>query len=1212
MQFGDSQKVELAREAVFMPGSKGHKYEEVNDVEALRRLFSALGDFSNADMLGKMNVSAALERSLRNHQAIMQGEHKLSVQAVFSHFAANDVNGIIDTRPVLPLAEVSDQKKLRGHIEATLASVLRTMPQANKDIWLDSVTGVLNGYDDAGSDGHVHNIARLVAGFMAATAGALQAGGAGRSGASFLPGSDILPTFGAGLANDWSLEALGQAIQPDYDSRVGASIVMAKTMPALNRNQQVGAVIVLSNFWRQNCGFNDNYFNSGRPCTYVEPFSEVGRVSCLITTEAARDGWMPRVAAAGGVPQHHGAHPYVGALMEDPNSWMGAIATYCGLTDSAKHLTAAANLVLQLQGRFPELPLTSASIPLDDTFRDLNLGDEASGRVDEDGNAIRQPVTLESMACRRLVHMWTAEIKYRNSADNADLPIAHAQWPAHPYVGWKFNTAAAATAAGPDTLANNLADEVFPAGHTANNTRRTYHNKGFARNTAAAAEAGAQPDTTRTPWDALRGLTADVPAADALNALEIDQYWYDFFLNERVVDRAGMRRALASMTLAQRFDMLAWLADINVAGTTWAARWTDHADLGVTSFELRNLDLAGGRSAYNDIRRMLHLNPRFIGGTTHLAGVVPLESWCGIKRARQFILGGGNQAMADAESSRLVRLLCTTNHGNLAAALTGHMLVMRGCADVAAAMAGLTEAAQLAVVGNVVTSCAPYNEIADLVNSRWEQHTPTGLQDDYQAYLGTMLARAGIYDVLPALQQEGTCLSFSERIYMAPTSAENMMAEVVQRALHPSYLEVVLPGVFIGGGLPSFKGMSDMFGEDHKSVLSRMKLGKGLTILEMAGYLEVLAALGGLHYDNLVLRTTLTLPDEADPWQCDFAKELLSFAARKSDLVPASVMGAVPNAWLLSFRAVGVRALELQTRPCLVPVRDQNEVAFCGPQYRRTVWSPIYQADRARLPLSRYWATKKVGRECGYTFAIRQILTTAADSLMEGNMRKVKDAGAWQTLQMQTVTVGKVRGNNDAISDVRSVAQELGVGQVWTENAFNAARKAWRDEIVNPSGSFGRRSMQTFSGLQLDTPVPQNTVRSRTLRTAGTMYHLSSIAFECVRELLQARAHVLRFKMQHMVTLLPGQSLELKEQVARGAAENTGTKSIDEEGTMSALSGVEGVADVLGTSTFTAQVRARLPDLLQRSIVVKPQGLADVSDSPAVAEVADAAEQSKN
>nr|AVD68670.1 coat protein [Entoleuca megabirnavirus 1] len=1212
MQFGDMPKIELARETIFTPASKGHKYEEVNDVEALRRLFNSLNDFTNADMLGKMNVSAALERSLGNHQAIMQGEQKMSVQAVFSHFACNDVNGILDSRPLAPLAEVSDQKKLRGHLEATLASTLRLMPAANKETWLDSVTGVLNGYDDAGQDGHIHNISRLVAGFMAATAGAQQAGAGGRSGASFLPGTDFLPAFGVAVPDDWSTEQLGAALQPDYDGRASASIIMAKVMPALNRAQIPGAVIVLSNFWREHCGFNANYFSSGRPATYVEPFAEVGRVSCLITTEAARDLWMPRVPAAGAVPAHHGAHAYNGALLEDPASWMGAIATYCGLTDSAKHLTAAANLVLQLQGRFPELPLTSASIPLDDTFRNLDLGEEATGEVGDDGQAIMKPTTLEDMACRRLVHMWTAAIKYRNSADNADLDVAHAQWPTHPYIGWKMTTSAIATAGGPDTLANALADEVFPRGHTANNTRRVYHNKGFARNTANAEETAVPASTSRTPWDALRVLSADVAAADALDAHEVDLYWYDFFLNERIPDRAAMRRMLASMTLAQRFDMLAWLADINVSNTTWAQRWTDHADLGVTGLELRDPNLQGARSSYNSIRRMLHINPRFVGGTTHLAGMVPLESWCGVKRARQFILGGGNQAMADAESSRLVRLLCTTNHGNFAAALCGHMIVMRGCADVAAAMAGLTESAQMAAVGNVLTSCGPYNEVADVVQSRWEQHTPTGLQDDYQAYLGTMLARAGIYDVLPALQAEGTCLAFSERIHLAPTGDCNMMGEIVQRALHPAYLEVALPGVFIGGGVPTFKGMSALFGEDHKSVLSRMKLGKGLTILEMAGYLEVLAALGGYHYDNLVLRTTLVLPDEADPWQCDFAKELLSFAVRKSDLVPSSVMGAVPNAWLLSFRAGGVRALELQTTPCLVPVRDQNEVAFCGPRFRRAVWSPIYQADRSRLPLSRHWATRKVSRECGYTFSVRPVLTSAADSLMESNLRKVKDAGAWQTLQKQTITVGQVRGANDVFTAVRAVAMELCVGQVWTENVFNAARKSWRDELVNPNGSFGRRPMQTFSGLQLDVPVAQQNVRSRTLKTVGRMFPLSSMAFEMVRDLLQARAHVHRFAMQHHITLLPGQALQLKEAVTRGAAENTGTTAPDEEGTMSALSGVAGVADVLGTSTFTAQVRARLPDLLQRSVVVRPAGLTDVTGTEEKAAAPSGAEPSEN
>lgn len=1197
------------RQSFFHALGANYEFSEVDDKTALGRLYATLADYSNVDQLGRMNFSQPNERSLGNHQAVMQGRHNMSTQSAFTHFGFNDDAKYSETRPLSEIHEVAAQEKLKKAVEVQMAALYANTAAgvaANPTIEL---TQVLNGYDDNGKDGHVHNLARLVGGLMATTAGANAARADGRDSSSFMPGPEVWNEFGGNAApNDWSIEQLVAAITPDADQRVHASIIFAKTMPLIPAARRTGALIVLSNFWREFCGLSGDYYNSGEACTYVRCFGQVGRVSVLMPLRAQRDAWMGLVpGVANGPAAHNGTRGYNGGLMEDPANWMAAIAVYAHLTGSARHLTAAANLVVTTQGRFLELPLTSASIPFDDTFvRGIIDGEEQDGnKVDEDDGPIMIPVTLERIVMKRLVHMWSAELKHRNHADNADIDVAQPQWPTHPYLGWKKTTFGANDAAGPARLAEALADEVFPGGHTANNTRRTYTDKAFARDTSAAGEgAAAAPTTRRTDWFAMRGVSGTVAAADALDALEIDAYWYDFFLNEKVRDVSGFRRVLATMPLAQRFDLLAWIADVNVAATTWAARWTDE-DMGVVGVELRQRNQAEARVDINDLRRMLHLNPRFVGGSFLLSGSVNLESWCGVSRARAFMIGGGNVEATDAESVRTARLLLTTQAANLCSAIAHHMIIIRACSDVGSGLAGVTEGAQKATMANIQTSVEGYNEIADYLPDEHRVRTNLALQNDYYAFFSTTAARAGIYDIIPALHKAGAIhLDFSERIYLAPDEGANMYGEVVQRALLPSYLSFVLPKISVGGGLPNVGDISKLFGEEQGSVLSTLKCSGGLRLLEVAGYLEVLAGMGGMHYNNLRLRKTFTLEDSADVIECDFASELLSYPVRKSDLCPASLLGAVPNAWLLCVAVDKVRMLELEKVPCLVPVRDQNEVAFNGPQFMRVQYSPIQTSDRQRLPNSHYFKPRKATRHSGYTFAVRAPISGNADSLMEANMRRVSGAGAWQQ-QRALINVGKLRSaNGDAFTNIVSVANVLPAGLSFDDGEFRRAAKRWDDEICNPNGSFVRVPEETFSGIALNATIARNTVRSKAGSARDVLHPLSRLAFSRVEDKLSARTYPLRFEMNYRTTLIPTARLTQQRDEETAANMNDGAVEVDGAGFVSVVSGQEGVAAILGTNTFAAQTRERLADVTGKRVVIGRSGLEEVrADKRAEGEV---------
>jgi len=110
----------------------------------------------------------------------------------------------------------------------------------------------------------------------------------------------------------------------NYNSALPISLHLGKRVPHLPQARLGAAAVVLANYTLERCGFDANYFHTGRACTWVEPFAEVGRTAYIFTDGSAYTQLLG-ARAPGGVhapvafnqanPQTRNRQAWVGATL---------------------------------------------------------------------------------------------------------------------------------------------------------------------------------------------------------------------------------------------------------------------------------------------------------------------------------------------------------------------------------------------------------------------------------------------------------------------------------------------------------------------------------------------------------------------------------------------------------------------------------------------------------------------------------------------------------------------------------------------------------------------------------------------------------------------------------------------------------------------------------------------------------------------------------
>jgi hypothetical protein len=517
----------------------------------------------------------------------------------------------------------------------------------------------------------------------------------------------------------------------------------------------------------------------------------------------------------------------------------------------------------------------------------------------------------------RLAYMYTRDIRNRNAAGDAALNTAAAQWAPHPHYGSRLatnNGAARST-----TVRDALLDKVF---------YRNEHRSTVMSDKTVNPCTGNAGANIAGYFGNLRYHTVDNdnddefrPAeSDVLTDLEVDHYWYHFFINADMSSMVNFFHEIAALPTHVTNELLIWAADLE-STNTWAARWnfvqTAHIRAVSVAPELRSVALTSA-----EIRNHYAYNIDFLHTTTGVVADRFTELYAGLTQTRNRLLSINAVFITDLDRA-LAQDLKTSSPGRLCKGIVLRTLCMRAGADTASILIGTTPGFWDSALGGMVSTNSPAANL-ELTSYRLPGFTGN-INSATIKYIQTWDMVVRKYGIIDMLATEATT-SPTHRIrhHHASNIASRYPSErdISPLCIHPQVTAILLPGIPTYSQLnPSGKWLTRTLADFPSAYSALTAAGTSLTrcMTIAAGEKHLFAA--GLNQRMLM---NITLRD-ADASQTDrifqINEHYMCAAMRPSDQNPSD-----PN--------LAVSALSLM-RSVLEPLYNLTEPALPDQEVRQ-------------------------------------------------------------------------------------------------------------------------------------------------------------------------------------------------------------------------------------------------------------------------------------